>query len=93
MANLHKEIEAELARARDKFPEQNVWVMLAALTEEVGELNQAILQYNEKLSSSATEDFIRNQEIKKEAVQVAVMAIRVALDCDLYFPWDNKPAT
>ena len=78
MANLHEEIEAELARARRKFPEQNVWITLAALTEEVGELNQAILHYNFQ-----PERDVGVEEVVKEAVQVAVMAIRVVLDCPL----------
>jgi len=51
---LINDIKSELYRARDKFPEQNVWITLAALTEEVGELNQAVLQYNEKPQTSAT---------------------------------------
>jgi len=70
------EIEAELAHARAKFPIQNVWMTLAALTEEVGELNQAILQFNHEPYKGKTEADIRN-----EAIQVAVMALRVMLDC------------
>lgn len=68
--------QQELSKAREKFPCQDVWVTLAALTEEVGELNQAVLQYNFEPGKGKTE-----ADIVKEAVQVAVMAARVVLDC------------
>lgn len=58
----------ELRHARQKFPAQSYWRCLAALTEEVGELNQAILQHRD----AAT--------IRKQAVQVATMALRIAND-------------
>jgi len=66
----------ELASARAKFPTQNAFVTLAALTEEVGELNQAVLQ-----SKYEPHKGKRFEHIYAEAVQVAAMAIRVALDC------------
>lgn len=69
------EVQRELATARQRFPRQDVWVTLAALTEEVGELNQAVLQYNFEPEKGKTEP-----QINKEAVQVAVAAMRVALD-------------
>lgn len=76
---LHEEILRELSRARAKFPTQDVWRTLAALTEEVGELNEAVLQRyadtNPKNKQLA--------DIRKEAVQVACMAMRVVLDCEL----------
>ena len=65
----------ELDRARQKFPEQSALVTLAALTEEVGELNQAYLHKHFESSKYTPGNF------RKEAVQVAVMAIRCALDC------------
>ena len=71
-------MHTEIARARAKFPEQSVWITLAALTEEVGELNQAILQFNHQ-----PEKKISELQIYKEALQVAVMAMRVAQDCEL----------
>lgn len=75
-----EEISAELTKARAKFPTQDVWVTLAALGEEVGELNQAILQHHFEPAKGKTK-----QDIRKEAVQVAVMAMRVALDTGLTF--------
>ena len=72
-------MHTELARARAKFPEsKTVGITLAALTEEVGELNQAILQFNHQ-----PEKKISELQIYKEAIQVAVMAMRIAQDCEL----------
>jgi hypothetical protein len=71
-------IGVELAKARAKFPVQSVWVTLAALTEEVGELNASILQFNHEPGKGVTIDAIH-----REAVQVAVMALRVMLDCNV----------
>ncbi|REF69925.1 hypothetical protein [Paracoccus versutus] len=67
------EILAELTRARAKFPGKNV--TFAALVEEVGELATATFE------ESA-------DRVRKEAVQVAVMAMRMVLDGDHSFePW------
>lgn len=62
-----REVKAELQRARAKFPDSSG--SMTALTEEVGELAKALLD----------EPLVR---VRKEAVQVAVMAIRVAIDGD-----------
>lgn len=70
------QLTQELVRARAKFPVQDIWVTLAALTEEVGELNQAVLQYNHEPLKGITPS-----AIEKEALQVMVMAARVILDC------------
>lgn len=67
---LFEEISAELTRARTKFPGKNV--TFAALVEEVGELSTAL--FEEECS-----------RVRKEAVQVAVMACRVILDGDHTF--------
>lgn len=67
------EILAELARARTKFPGDNV--TLAALMEEVGELAKATFEES-------------RAKVRKEAVQVAVMAMRMVLDGDhTYDAW------
>lgn len=67
---LADDILAELVRARTKFPGKNV--TFAALVEEVGEL--------------ATATFEEGRErVRKEAVQVAVMAMRMVLDGDHTF--------
>lgn len=65
---LVEEILAELHRARAKFPGDNVTTL--ALVEEVGELATAAF------SESAA-------NVRKEAVQVACMAMRVVLDGDV----------
>lgn len=61
------EIRAELDRARAKFPGDNVTML--ALMEEVGELAKATFEEP-------------RENVRKEAVQVAVMAMRVVLDGD-----------
>lgn len=58
---------SEVDLARDKFPAPNQ--NFVALIEEVGELGKAIL-----------EEPMEN--VRKEAVQVAVMAMRVAVEGD-----------
>jgi hypothetical protein len=61
------EIADELARAREKFPGDNVTML--ALMEEVGELSKATFEES-------------RAAVRKEAVQVAAMAMRVVLDGD-----------
>lgn len=67
---LMAEISSELARARQKFPGKNV--TFAALVEEVGELATATFEEG-------------RGRVRKEAVQVAVMAMRMVLDGDHTF--------
>lgn len=64
---LSLEISAELRRARTKFPGPDA--TLAALMEEVGEVAKATMDES-------------RERVRKEAVQVAVMAIRLILDGD-----------
>lgn len=68
-----KLIIGELAAARAKFPDN--LHQLAALTEEVGELAQAMIQHD--VDGTQT-----TQQVLREAVQVAAMAIRVATEGD-----------
>ena len=71
-----KMITDELVAAREAFPGSTH--MLAALVEEVGELAQAIMQHDRKQGTSV-------QEVLREAVQVACMAIRLAVEGDENF--------
>jgi len=64
-------VEKEIGRATDKFPWPNP--NLAALMEEVGELSRAFLE---------NKPF---EEIFKEAVQVAAVAARCAIEGDPQF--------
>ena len=68
-----QDVLAGLAKARLKFPAPNPTI--AALTEEVGELAQAALHIYERKSN----DWRR---LHDEAVQVAIMAMRMATKGD-----------
>lgn len=65
-------VREELGQARRKFPESVL--SMVALVEEVGELAQALLKYR---ADEWTWD-----RVVAEAVQVAVMAQRVAVEGD-----------
>ena len=65
-------VAAEVIRARIKFPDNTH--KLAALVEEVGELAQAMLQGKPW------------DEIEKEAIQVAAVAVRIIEEGDSDFP-------
>lgn len=69
-------VRGELDAARSQFPETTH--MLAALMEEVGELAQAMMEHDRDGSQTT-------QEVLREAVQVATMAIRVAAEGDENF--------
>lgn len=79
-AKMLNDIVEELKRARKKFPDNNH--KLTALNEEVGELNKAMLEFEY--------GNIDSDEVYKEAVQVAAMAIRVAVEGDSTFKYSAK---
>jgi NTP pyrophosphatase (non-canonical NTP hydrolase) len=62
------QVRTEVRLAREKFGEQGVLTLLAALQEESGEVAKAVLQ---KLPPP---------ELWSEAVQVAAMALRIAVE-------------
>jgi NTP pyrophosphatase (non-canonical NTP hydrolase) len=64
-------IKAEVTRARLKFPGNRF--LLAALTEEVGELARALLQRRPR------------EEWEREAIQVACVAVRIIEEGDATF--------
>lgn len=66
----YSDIAAEVAKARTKFPGNKH--LLAALTEEVGELAAAYLQDDA-------------EEVRKEAIQVACVAVRIIEEGDSAF--------
>jgi hypothetical protein len=63
----HGDVVAEVYRAIQKFP--NPYASMAALTEETGGLAQALLSKPWA-------------EVRKEAIQVAAMALRIACEGD-----------
>ena len=73
-----RDVINELQKARAKFPTQDGVTTCLALTEEVGELARDVLQ--QRFESANYRGY---SELRKEAIQTAVMAIRVALDCGL----------
>lgn len=67
-----QDVMKELTRARAKFPGNTLQMM--ALSEEVGELAQALIDH--RMGKQTARD------VYAEAVQVAAMAVRVAVDGD-----------
>jgi hypothetical protein len=67
-------VKAEVIRARTLFPSPNL--LMAALTEEVGELAKACLDVRTGKGKA------KPQDIYTEAVQVAAMACRLATEGD-----------
>lgn len=77
--NIFAEIDAELTKAREKFP--NNRHMAHALIEEAGEVSQALIQQDLEPKKNKT-----HEDIFKECIQTAVMAIRLATEGDSTFP-------
>lgn len=65
------ELQAEVLAGREKFPRNRL--MLAGLTEEVGELAKALLQRQGR------------DRIQREALQVAAVAMRIFEEGDATF--------
>jgi NTP pyrophosphatase (non-canonical NTP hydrolase) len=81
---LNQQFLSELQKARAKFParpvsdNEDLLAVLAALNEEVGELNAAIIQWLYEPEKNVSYD-----DIRKEAAQVGCMVLRVMLDTKL----------
>lgn len=71
-------VRDELAAARAAFPGDTH--RLAALGEEHGELCKALMEHDRGLGTSP-------QEVLREAIQVAAMAIRLATEGDANFSY------
>lgn len=67
----HEELNDELRRARAKFP--GTALLTVALVEEVGELARELLQNG------------NTEHARKEAIQVACVAMRIATEGDATF--------
>lgn len=84
LSETKKAIDEELGRARSKFPKTRH--VMNALTEEVGELAQALLDQEYKSGENMFKDVGLNSKVRKEAIQVAAMAIRLLEEGDTTFP-------
>jgi len=76
-----EDVLVELQRARRKFPSS--YLVLAALTEELGELAQAMLY--ERAGKVKKPGVDPKRHVWDEAVQVAAMALRCAVEGDPSF--------
>ena len=72
-------LESEYQGAMNKFPGNRCNV--AALMEEVGELSQALLQLQFEPKKNKT-----RADVYQEAIQVAAMAMKIALNGSSEFP-------
>lgn len=79
MDRFFNDVQAEYHSSKQKFPE-NLY-NLNALVEEVGELSQAMLQLQQETAKGKTA-----ADVRKEAVQVANMALRIAIEGDSTLP-------
>lgn len=89
-SKLAEEIDAEIARARRKFPGANL--LTTALTEEHGEAVRAVLEHYYAISASDgskplakdVRDSIQKHRsaVRKELIQTAAMCVRLALEGD-----------
>lgn len=73
MEGFARDMTREALRAAEKFPQPNP--LIAAMTEEAGEVSKAILHIREGKS----DDW---QAVRDECVQLAAMALRLALEGD-----------
>jgi len=71
-------IKDELVAARDAFPGDTH--MLAALVERVGEVSRGLMEHDRGLGTTT-------QQVLREAVQVAAMAVRLATEGDSNFSY------
>lgn len=78
-----KSIESELANARKLFPKTPF--CFAYLVEEVGELSQALANHTLGITNRKTGKITSAAEVYMEAIQVAVMAIRLLEEGDASF--------
>lgn len=72
----HDWVDEEVHRAREKFPQPNR--TFAAMIEEVGEVAKALLDFENGT--------ILREELDRELIQVAAMALRLTIEGDPTFP-------
>lgn len=84
-----KEVVAEIAEAREKFPKPDL--LFPALIEEVGELSQALLEVQRGGVDKRTGKPYTSADVFNEAVQVAAMAARLVAEGDPSYPQYKFP--
>lgn len=77
------DVQDEVARARKKHPSNRH--LLAALVEEVGEAAQALIDHD--MGFTKGDNYTTPADIYKELVQVACVALRIAIDSDPSFEY------
>ena len=84
-AKFLNDMAEEMKRARKKFPSNKH--QFAALTEEVGEVANALLErdYSHLLSLQLLKEY--DQNVWRECVQAAAMCLRVATEGDSSFKY------
>lgn len=79
--NAINELSKEVERAAQKWPKNDD--LITALSEELGELSQALLHMKYEKTST-------HKDVYKEAIQTACVAIRIAAEGDSSFPYDPE---
>src|SRR5688572_30668858 len=97
-ATIAEDIDAEIRRARQKFPDTRM--LVTALSEEYGEAIREILNHyhhheqGQRGESQDTEDpRVMVNKARKELIQCAAMCIRLYMDGDPshHFPGNQEP--
>lgn len=78
----------EVIRSSQKFPNSDL--VFAALIEEVGELGQALLERERHLRDGKRVGKWTHANLVAEAVQVAAMACRLAVEGDPHYPFAQQ---
>lgn len=79
---LAEEVDAELARARRKFPNSDL--VVTAMSEEVGEAVRAVLEHYYVVRRNESREDIKEKRahVRKEIIQAIAMLIRMETEGD-----------
>ncbi|MFQ5742003.1 MAG: hypothetical protein ACE5HV_00260 [Acidobacteriota bacterium] len=85
-SHVAEKIDDEIARARRRFPEGDM--LFAALVEEVGETAEALIEFSRR-GTPSQKRAVSLDDVRKELVQVAAMAIRLRVEGDRYYDFEG----